>query len=57
MDSEEIISETVKNIQDNAPFLGTLDIALLAVLIAGSVWYYMRSRQKDEIPVRTYSIQ
>ncbi|KAM7348675.1 cytochrome P450 reductase isoform 1-T1 [Cochliomyia hominivorax] len=39
------------------PFLGTLDIALLVVLIVGAAWYFMRSRKKEEEPIRSYSIQ
>lgn len=39
------------------PFLGTLDVALLVVLIVGAAWYFMRSRKKEEEPIRSYSIQ
>ncbi|XP_036317939.1 NADPH--cytochrome P450 reductase isoform X1 [Rhagoletis pomonella] len=39
------------------PFLGTLDIVLLFALIAGATWYFMRSRKKEEEPIRSYSIQ
>ncbi|NP_001306717.1 NADPH--cytochrome P450 reductase [Bactrocera dorsalis] len=39
------------------PFLGTLDIAILVALIAGATWYFMRSRKKEEEPIRSYSIQ
>ncbi|XP_053950395.1 NADPH--cytochrome P450 reductase isoform X1 [Anastrepha ludens] len=39
------------------PFLGILDIALLLALIGGATWYFMRSRKKEEEPVRSYSIQ
>ncbi|EDW76266.1 uncharacterized protein Dwil_GK14755 [Drosophila willistoni] len=39
------------------PFLGLLDIALLAVLIGGAAFYFLRSRKKEEEPVRSYSIQ
>ncbi|XP_030377483.1 NADPH--cytochrome P450 reductase [Scaptodrosophila lebanonensis] len=39
------------------PFLGLLDVALLAVLIAGAAWYFLRSRKKEEEPIRSYSIQ
>ncbi|XP_068151793.1 LOW QUALITY PROTEIN: NADPH--cytochrome P450 reductase [Drosophila tropicalis] len=39
------------------PFLGLLDIALLAVLIGGAAFYFLRSRKKEEEPIRSYSIQ
>uniref|UniRef100_A0A1I8NTU6 Flavodoxin-like domain-containing protein n=2 Tax=Stomoxys calcitrans TaxID=35570 RepID=A0A1I8NTU6_STOCA len=48
--AEEIVS-------GDEPFLGTLDIALLLVLIAGATWYFMRNRKKEEAPIRSYSIQ
>lgn len=51
-------SEKVEEIvTGDEPFLGTLDIALLVVLIAGAAWYFMRSRKKEEEPIRSYSIQ
>lgn len=51
-------SEKVEEIvTGEEPFLGTLDIALLVVLIAGAAWYFMRSRKKEEEPIRSYSIQ
>lgn len=39
------------------PFLGTLDIALVVILIIGTAWYFMRNRRKEEAPIRSYSIQ
>lgn len=40
------------------PFLGTLDIVLIAFLVIGTTWYFMRNRKKeDEAPIRSYSIQ
>ncbi|EDW37456.1 GL25521 [Drosophila persimilis] len=39
------------------PFLGLLDVALLAVLIGGAAFYFLRSRKKEEEPTRSYSIQ
>lgn len=40
------------------PFLGTLDIILLAALFGGGVWYLLKKRaKKDEQPERSYSIQ
>ncbi|KAI9582058.1 NADPH--cytochrome P450 reductase isoform X1 [Glossina fuscipes] len=39
------------------PFLGTLDIALLVILVAGGTWYFTRNRTKPEEQGRTYSIQ
>lgn len=40
------------------PFLGTLDIILLAALFAGAVWYLLKKRAaKEEQPERSYSIQ
>lgn len=39
------------------PFLGLLDVALLAVLIGGAAFYFLRSRKKEEEPARSYSIQ
>uniref|UniRef100_W8BJA3 NADPH--cytochrome P450 reductase n=1 Tax=Ceratitis capitata TaxID=7213 RepID=W8BJA3_CERCA len=51
-------AEKVENIPaGDEPFLGTLDIALLVALIAGATWYFMRSRKKEEEPIRSYSIQ
>ncbi|XP_017079507.2 NADPH--cytochrome P450 reductase [Drosophila eugracilis] len=38
-------------------FLGLLDVVLLAVLIAGAAFYFLRSRKKEEEPARSYSIQ
>ncbi|XP_037821390.1 NADPH--cytochrome P450 reductase isoform X1 [Lucilia sericata] len=52
--SSEKVEEIVTG---DEPFLGTLDIALLVVLIAGAAWYFMRSRKKEEEPIRSYSIQ
>ena len=53
---------TTENVEDvvasgDEPFLGTLDIALLVVLISGIAWYFMRNRKSEEEPIRTYSIQ
>ena len=40
------------------PFLGTLDIVLLAALFAGGVWYLLKQKAKKEVqPERSYSIQ
>nr|CAA63639.1 NADPH--ferrihemoprotein reductase [Drosophila melanogaster] len=39
------------------PFLGLLDVALLAVLIGGVTFYFLRTRKKEEEPTRSYSIQ
>lgn len=40
------------------PFLGTLDIILLAALVGGGLWYlFMRQTKKEEKPERSYSIQ
>lgn len=39
------------------PFLGLLDVALLAVIIGGAAFYFLRSRKKEEEPTRSYSIQ
>ncbi|KAH8361322.1 hypothetical protein KR084_009177 [Drosophila pseudotakahashii] len=39
------------------PFLGLLDVALLAALIGGAAFYFLRSRKKEEEPSRSYSIQ
>ncbi|XP_061395304.1 NADPH--cytochrome P450 reductase [Musca vetustissima] len=49
--------EKIEEIVSEEPFLGTLDIALLVVLIVGATWYFMRSRKKEEAPIRSYSIQ
>ena len=51
MEAEKIEQEVVE------PFLGTLDIVILVVLIAGAAWYFLRSRKKVEEPIRSYSIQ
>lgn len=52
---------SAENLEDvvngDEPFLGTLDIALLLVLIIGATWYFLRSRKKEEAPIRSYSIQ
>ncbi|XP_037026127.1 NADPH--cytochrome P450 reductase isoform X1 [Bradysia coprophila] len=40
------------------PYLGTLDIILLVVLLGGAVWYLWKKRNQKEVqPERTYSIQ
>ncbi|KAH8325706.1 hypothetical protein KR067_004844 [Drosophila pandora] len=58
MASEQIIEEAAEAVAGgNEPFLGLLDIALLAVLIGGAAFYFLRSRKKEEEPVRSYSIQ
>ncbi|XP_017097078.2 NADPH--cytochrome P450 reductase isoform X1 [Drosophila bipectinata] len=56
--SEQIIEEAAEAVAGgNEPFLGLLDIALLAVLIGGAAFYFLRSRKKEEEPARSYSIQ
>ncbi|KAH8335811.1 hypothetical protein KR074_007206 [Drosophila pseudoananassae] len=58
MASEQIIEEAAEAVAaGNEPFLGLLDIALLAVLIGGAAFYFLRSRKKEEEPARSYSIQ
>uniref|UniRef100_A0A1A9UHQ5 NADPH--cytochrome P450 reductase n=1 Tax=Glossina austeni TaxID=7395 RepID=A0A1A9UHQ5_GLOAU len=50
--------EKIENVvTGEEPFLGTLDIALLVILIAGGTWYFTRNRTKPEELGRTYSIQ
>uniref|UniRef100_A0A1B0ABZ7 NADPH--cytochrome P450 reductase n=1 Tax=Glossina pallidipes TaxID=7398 RepID=A0A1B0ABZ7_GLOPL len=50
--------EKIENVvSGEEPFLGTLDIALLVILIAGGTWYFTRNRTKPEEQGRTYSIQ
>ncbi|KAH8283641.1 hypothetical protein KR018_010329 [Drosophila ironensis] len=54
--------QTIDGIADaaaagNEPFLGLLDVALLAVLIGGAAFYFLRKNKKEEEPVRSYSIQ
>lgn len=41
------------------PFLGPLDIILLAVLIGGAAWYFLKSKKKDTqtSQFKSYSIQ
>lgn len=40
------------------PFLGTLDLILLAALAAGGIYYLLnRQTKKEEKPERSYSIQ
>lgn len=40
------------------PFLGTFDIILLGLLLAGAAWYLLRRKNQKEVqPERTYSIQ
>mgnify|MGYP004593744979 CR=1 FL=1 len=51
MEAEKVETEVVE------PFLGTLDIVILVVLIGGAAWYFLRSRKKAEEPIRSYSIQ
>ncbi|SPP86155.1 NADPH--cytochrome P450 reductase isoform X1 [Drosophila guanche] len=41
----------------DAPFLGLLDVLLLAALIGGAAFYFLKSRKKEEEPTRSYSIQ
>ncbi|XP_049310045.1 NADPH--cytochrome P450 reductase isoform X1 [Bactrocera dorsalis] len=54
----EMSAEKIEEIPvGDEPFLGTLDIAILVALIAGATWYFMRSRKKEEEPIRSYSIQ
>ncbi|XP_058833155.1 NADPH--cytochrome P450 reductase isoform X1 [Topomyia yanbarensis] len=41
------------------PFLGPLDIVLLAILVAGAAWFLLKNRKKDSQPsqFKSYSIQ
>lgn len=40
------------------PFLGTIDLILLAALLAGGLWWLFKRNRKEEKPVtRSYSIQ
>lgn len=40
------------------PYLGTVDIILLVVLLAGAAWYLWKKISHKEVqPERTYSIQ
>ncbi|XP_054731443.1 NADPH--cytochrome P450 reductase isoform X2 [Anastrepha obliqua] len=56
--ADKMSAEKIEEIPaGDEPFLGILDIALLLALIGGATWYFMRSRKKEEEPVRSYSIQ
>ncbi|XP_050746282.1 NADPH--cytochrome P450 reductase-like isoform X2 [Drosophila biarmipes] len=58
MVSEQSVDEaTAIDGGGNEPFLGLLDVALLAVLIGGAAFYILRSRKRKEEPIRSYSIQ
>ncbi|KMY88495.1 NADPH--cytochrome P450 reductase isoform X2 [Drosophila simulans] len=59
MASEQTIdgAATIPSGGGDEPFLGLLDVALLAVLIGGAAFYFLRSRKKEEEPTRSYSIQ
>lgn len=59
MDTDNISTATeTEQIASNEPFLGTLDIILLTVLLGGAVWWYLKKRTKEEVaPIRSYSIQ
>lgn len=51
------VTPTAATVADE-PFLGTLDIILLAALFGGGIWYLLKKRaKKDEQPERSYSIQ
>lgn len=54
----EIEKEILTPTSVDEPFLGTLDFILLAVLLAGGVWWLLKRNKKEEKPVtRSYSIQ
>ncbi|XP_039487682.1 NADPH--cytochrome P450 reductase isoform X1 [Drosophila santomea] len=57
MASEQTIDGAAAIPSGDEPFLGLLDVALLAVLIGGAAFYFLRSRKKEEEPTRSYSIQ
>jgi len=58
MVSEQSIDEaTAIGGGGDEPFLGLLDVALLAVFIGAAAFYFLRSRKKEEEPSRSYSIQ
>lgn len=59
MDGSTVESEKIEMESDAEPLLGILDIILLAALIIGAGWWFMRNkRQKEEITAaRSYSIQ
>lgn len=56
-----VMAEVEKEILTAAadePFLGTLDFILLAVLLAGGIWWLLKRNRKEEKPAtRSYSIQ
>lgn len=53
----EIEAAAASIVGGDEPFLGTLDIILLAVLMAGGAWYFMKNKKKEPEPIHTYSIQ
>lgn len=54
----EIEKETLTSASTDEPFLGTLDFILLAVLLAGGIWWLLKRNKKEEKPAtRSYSIQ
>lgn len=52
-ETNEILTET-----PDEPFLGTIDLLLLVVLlVGGAYWLYKRNRKEDKPVTRSYSIQ
>lgn len=50
--------DTLEAAVEEEPFLGTLDIILLAALLGGGLWYlFNKQTKKEEKPERSYSIQ
>lgn len=50
--------EIQEAVPSDEPFLGTLDIVLLAALFAGGIWYLLKNKTKKDVqPERSYSIQ
>jgi len=52
------IEKEILTASSDEPYLGTLDFVLLAVLLAGGVWWLLKRNKKEEKPAtRSYSIQ
>uniref|UniRef100_A0A8D8PWZ1 NADPH--cytochrome P450 reductase n=1 Tax=Cacopsylla melanoneura TaxID=428564 RepID=A0A8D8PWZ1_9HEMI len=51
----EIIEETLSAAAVEEPLLGTLDVILIATILAITAWYYLKKKE-DEVPKRDYNI-
>ncbi|KAL1452217.1 hypothetical protein WDU94_006513 [Cyamophila willieti] len=51
----EILEETLSAAAVEEPLLGTLDVILIATILAITAWYYLKKKE-DEVPKRDYNI-